>query len=397
MVVSFDFSKAFDTIPHCLLIEKLRLIGCSARTLGWFASYLTGRSQAIRLSDGSCSSFATTTARVPQGSVLGPLLFLVFINDLSTQLSSSQHMIYADDTQIFCSGLPASPQALLDNANNDVSAIAAWADDNGIKLNSGKTGAMLCGSQFYVSSLKDATPPLFVDGTQLQTRPELTILGLKLTPSLSWGPQVSRVCTSVHYTLYALRYYRHALLRSLRKRLIESMIFAIFDYGSSVFYDLNQGQSLKLHRLHNACVRFVYGTIPHRAHVTPYRLALGWLSAQRRRDYNIIVLAINIITRQSPRPLADLFMFQANRLYHRAARRQPPRVLTYKAARTRALHDSFAYAATRLINSLPFIEDPRHPPSSFKRLVRAHLFKLDVQDWKQRCTMEHLEYEPQSL
>ncbi|CAB0040679.1 unnamed protein product [Trichogramma brassicae] len=143
MVVSFDFSKAFDTIPHCLLIEKLRLIRCSARTLGWFASYLTGRSQAIRLSDGSCSSFATTTAGVPQGSVLEPLLFLVFINDLSTRLSSSQHMIYADDTQIFCSGLPASPQALLDNANNDVSAIAAWADDNGIKLNSGKTGAML--------------------------------------------------------------------------------------------------------------------------------------------------------------------------------------------------------------------------------------------------------------
>uniref|UniRef100_A0ABD2W8X2 Reverse transcriptase domain-containing protein n=1 Tax=Trichogramma kaykai TaxID=54128 RepID=A0ABD2W8X2_9HYME len=238
-------------------------------------------------------------------------------------------MIYADDKQIFCFGLPAGPQALLDNTNNDVSAIAAWAEENGIKLNSSKTSAMLCGSQFYISSLKDSTPPLFVDGAQLQTRPELTILGLKLTPSLSWGTQVSRVCISVHHTLYALRYYRHALSRSLRKRLIKSMIFATFDYGSSVFYDMNQSESLKLHRLHNACVRFVYGTIPHRAHVTPYRLALGWLSAQRRRDYNIIVLAINVITRQSSKPLANLFKFQANQLLHRAARRQPP---CYKAA-----------------------------------------------------------------
>ncbi|CAB0042872.1 unnamed protein product, partial [Trichogramma brassicae] len=234
MIVSFDFSKAFDAIPHSLLIEKLRLVGCALPTLNWFASYLTGRSQAIRLLDGSHSSFATTTAGVLQGCAV------------------------ADE---------------------------ARADHSRSKTH---------------------------------------------TPSLSWGPQVSRVCTSVHYTLYSLRYYRHALSRPLRKRLDESMIFATFDYGSSVFYDLNKEQSLQLHRLHNACVRFVYGTIPHRAHVTPYRLALGWLSAQRRRDYNIIVLAINVISRQSPKPLSGLFTFRANRLLHRAARRQPPQTFEFR-------------------------------------------------------------------
>ncbi|CAB0034074.1 unnamed protein product [Trichogramma brassicae] len=180
LVVSFDFSKAFDSIPHTLIIKKLRLIGCTASALDWFASYLSGRSQAICLSDGSCSSFMTTTAGVPQGSVLGPLLFLVFINDLSARLSSSQHMIYADDTQIFCSDLPARAHILLDRS--DISAIVAWAEDNGISLNSDKTGAMLCGSQFYVNALKESTPPLFVGDAQLQMMPELTILGLKLTP-----------------------------------------------------------------------------------------------------------------------------------------------------------------------------------------------------------------------
>ncbi|CAB0034073.1 unnamed protein product [Trichogramma brassicae] len=389
LVVSFDFSKAFDSIPHTLIIKKLRLIGCTASALDWFASYLSGRSQAICLSDGSCSSFMTTTAGVPQGSVLGPLLFLVFINDLSARLSSSQHMIYADDTQIFCSDLPARAHILLDRS--DISAIVAWAEDNGISLNSDKTGAMLCGSQFYVNALKESTPPLFVGDAQLQMMPELTILGLKLTLTLAWGPQVSRVCSSMHYTLYSLRYYRHALTRSIRKNSVESLIFPIFDYGSSVFHDLNKGQSLKLYRLHNACVRYVYGTIPYRAHVTPYRLALGWLSAQRRRDYYTIIFAINIITRQSPSPLANLFTFQANRLLHRAARRQPSRALTHKTARIQALHNSFAYATTRLINSLPFLEDPRHPPRALRQLVYAHLFELDVQDWKLRCYMEQLE------
>ncbi|CAB0041140.1 unnamed protein product [Trichogramma brassicae] len=397
MIVSFDFSKAFDTIPHSLLIEKLRRIGCAPPTLGWFVSYLTGRSQAIRLADGSHSSFVASTAGVPQGSILGPLLFLVFINDLSARLSSSRHMMYADDTQILCSDIPARVQVLLDNANDDVSAIVDWTDDNGIKLNANKTSAMLCGSQFFVNALKTATPPLFVQGAQLQLNQELTTLGLKLTPTLSWGPQVNRVCASVHYTLYTLRYYRHALSRTLLKRLVESMVFATFDYGSLVFYDLNKGQSLQLHRLHNACVRFVYGVIPHRAHVTPYRLALGWLSAQRRRDYNIIVLAINIISCQSPEPLSSLFMFRANRLMNRAARRQPPRELTHKAARTQIMHNSFVNTATRLLNSIPFLENPHHPPRAFKSLTRDYLFNLDVQDWKQRCAAESLEYEPLTL
>ncbi|KAL7290597.1 hypothetical protein TKK_0015361 [Trichogramma kaykai] len=159
---------------------------------------------------------------------------------LFTRLPSSQHMIYADDTQIFCSDLPTHAHILLDRTNSDISAIVAWVDDNGIGLNSGKTGAIICGSQFYVNALKDSTPPLFVDDAQLQMMPELTILGLKLTPTLGWDPQVSRVCSSVHYTLYSLRYYRHAPKRSLRKNLVESLIFPIFDYGSSVFYDLNK-------------------------------------------------------------------------------------------------------------------------------------------------------------
>ncbi|CAB0045255.1 unnamed protein product [Trichogramma brassicae] len=186
----------------------------------------------------------------------------------------------------------------------------------------------------------------------------------------------------------------HALSRPLRKRLDESMIFATFDYGSSVFYDLNKEQSLQLHRLHNACVRFVYGTIPHTELMSP-RIVWHWVGFQHkgRRDYNIIVLAINVISRQSPKPLSGLFTFRANRLLHRAARRQPPRELTHKAARTQALHNSFAYTATRLINNLPCIEDPRHPPRSFKEMIRAHLFHQDVQDWKKRCSDENLEYE----
>ncbi|CAB0040680.1 unnamed protein product [Trichogramma brassicae] len=154
--------------------------------------------------------------------------------------------------------------------------------------------------------------------------------------------------------------------RPLRK-LVESMIFVTFDYGSSVFYDLNKEQSLQLHRLHNPCVRFVYGMIPHRAHVTAYRLALSWLSAQRRRDYNIIVLAFNIISLQSPKPLSSLFTFRANRLLHRAARRKPPRELTHKAARTLADSQTVSAKAAGVIGALTKILPNSGGPRSSRR------------------------------
>ncbi|CAB0036605.1 unnamed protein product [Trichogramma brassicae] len=142
-LVSFDFSKAFDAIPHALLLRKLRMIGCDEGSLRWFASYLSGRAQAVRSPDGSHTPLVPVSSGVPQGSVLGPLLFIIFINDLPTVLDKAQHMIYADDTQILITG-PSRPIAgLVTAANSEIAAICEWARSNLIRLNSNKTGAML--------------------------------------------------------------------------------------------------------------------------------------------------------------------------------------------------------------------------------------------------------------
>ncbi|KAL7291233.1 hypothetical protein TKK_0014846 [Trichogramma kaykai] len=151
-LVSFDFSKAFDAIPHALLLRKLRMIGCDEGSLRWFASYLSGRAQAVRLPDGSHTPLVSVSSGVPQGSVLGPLLFIIFINDLPAVLDRAQHMIYADDTQILITG-PSRPIAgLVTAANSEIAAICGWARSNRIRLNSNKTGAMLCGGRFRISS-----------------------------------------------------------------------------------------------------------------------------------------------------------------------------------------------------------------------------------------------------
>ena len=98
ILVLFDFSKAFDTISHSKLLIKLRKLGFSDEALKWIFSYLTGRSQAVVDDKGGCSDWLATTFGVSQGSVLGPLLFSLFINDIGDLLKYSQHMIFADDT-----------------------------------------------------------------------------------------------------------------------------------------------------------------------------------------------------------------------------------------------------------------------------------------------------------
>ncbi|CAB0040009.1 unnamed protein product [Trichogramma brassicae] len=100
-LVSFDFSKAFDTIDHGLLISKLRRLGCDALAVEWFSSYLSSRSLSVKSEDGALSEQLFTTSGIPQGSSLGPLLFAIFINDLHIALRHSKHIIYADDTAIF--------------------------------------------------------------------------------------------------------------------------------------------------------------------------------------------------------------------------------------------------------------------------------------------------------
>ena len=128
LLVLFDFSKAFDSIPHKKLLKKLRkLCRCSDRSLRCFLSYLYGRLQAMIDEGGSVSAWLKTLAGVPQGSVLDPLLFLIYINDLPNVLRFCKHIIFADDTQIYIHCLPYRIDEAIVQLNNDVEAVAAWA------------------------------------------------------------------------------------------------------------------------------------------------------------------------------------------------------------------------------------------------------------------------------
>ena len=156
ILLLFDFSKAFDTILPSRLLEKLRLMGFSKAALLWINCYFEGRMQRVSSKFSGESSWLSTNLGVAQGSVLGPLLFCLYINDLTGVLDplGVQHLLYADDLQVYCQirrdrldeGI-----ALLQRASR---AVSEWASSASLKLNAGKMKAIVFGSNRYVNSDK---------------------------------------------------------------------------------------------------------------------------------------------------------------------------------------------------------------------------------------------------
>ena len=135
-----DLSKAFDSICHSLLLRKLEAIGVCDAALIWFTSYLTGRRERI-LTHSACSEWRHVTTGVPQGSILGSLLFLIFVNDLPAVVQHCSISLYADDTSIYVSNPdPTTVGKLLEE---DLECICEWLERNGLKKNVEKTLLMV--------------------------------------------------------------------------------------------------------------------------------------------------------------------------------------------------------------------------------------------------------------
>ncbi|CAB0032720.1 unnamed protein product [Trichogramma brassicae] len=185
--------------------------------------------------------------------------------------------------------------------------------------------------------------------------------------------------------------------KSVRKTLATALVLPHLDYAPAVYDSVTQEQNLRLQRVQNACVRFVYGSIPRTAHITPYRLALGWLSVHRRREMRIALLALEILRGGSPSQLRTPFKLLADHPEIRTSPRRIRPLVYYNAKRTGALTKSFTHTASRILSTLPFEITLANPASTYKKLIFNHLFSLDKNDWKTRCITENLTLIPPSL
>jgi hypothetical protein len=227
VLVLLDFSKAFDCINHMLLAQKLRLyFKFSKFSTRLIISYLVDRSQKVK-HEGEFSKQTLLSSGAPQGSVLAPLLFSLYINDLPLRILHSRYHIYADDVQLYISGPMNKTHDIFNNLNQDLASIASWAESNGLILNANKTQVL----PIYKRKINFDFPPLRISGENLVVSEVVRNLGVLFNSTLTWNTHVNQVCKKVNFVLYSLRRLKNITPTSVKVLLVKSLIIPIFTYG----------------------------------------------------------------------------------------------------------------------------------------------------------------------
>lgn len=250
-----DFAKAFDRVSHNKLVNKLvSLFDFSATAAKLIRSYLEDRYQAVFCNE-VLSSFELISSGVPQGSVLGPLLFSLFINDLPANLDYCSIHLFADDVQIyFCNNSNFDLNDVARKINHDLGKLSTWSNINLLAINPSKTKAVL-----FAKNNNNITPPqLFQQDEPIQFFDRVTNLGVIITSQLKWEAHINVQCGKIYGTLKQLNLATKHFHTSTKLKLFKSLLLPHFVYGDSLFANTSVGLLNKFRRALNACVRYVY-------------------------------------------------------------------------------------------------------------------------------------------
>ena len=274
-----DLSAAFDTVDHRILLKRLTsCFGVRGKVLEWFSSYLSGRSQRV-LFDGIKSESFDVIFGVPQGSCLGPLLFVMYISKLleivQTHLPDAH--CFADDTQLYLSFNPNNPDDQVDAVyamERCISDLRKWMYQDKLKINDDKTEFIIIGSRQQLLKINPCS--IRVGSTNIKPVSEVRNLGSWFDSNFSMCTHISKSCGAAFYWLHNIKH----ISRFLRKEKLEMVLHAFVtsrnDYCNGLLYGLPDCEIVKLQRVQNAAARLLNSVCKY-GHITPILKELHWL------------------------------------------------------------------------------------------------------------------------
>ena len=364
-MIMLDLQKAFDTVDHHILCSKLKLMG--VHNTEWFMSYLTGRKQTVCVND-VFSEYKTVTCGVPQGSILGPLLFLCYVNDMPISIDSQCKLIlYADDSAILFAH--KDPNVISSKLGNVLESCSSWLVDNKLSLHLGKTECVMFGSKRKLKHVDDFK--IVCNGHTIKSTQSVKYLGLNIDNTLSGETIVNNIVSKVNSRLKFLYRQARFLDFKTRKYLCSALIQCHLDYSCSSWYpNLNRCLKNKLQICQNKVVRFINGMGP-RESVNNHSLAdMSLLNVESRNMQLRLNHVFKIVNDKCPSYMKENFKFVKN--VHNCNTRS-------------SLHNfslpnncgkdnvTFVYSAIKDWNALPTNIKTVKSINKFKKSVKEHL------------------------
>jgi hypothetical protein len=303
-VVLLDLSAAFDTIDHQILLDRLSSwFGLNGTVLAWFKSYLSDRVQSVKI--GSTLSEPTTLKfGVPQGSVLGPILYSMYTSPLSNVISAYDNLkyhFYADDTQLYFHISPNSSKLDFAQLQSCLVDIQMWMTANMLKLNPDKTEFIVFGSEKQRKMLSNCFP-IDILGNDLSPANKVKNLGVILDSGLSLSDHVSLVSRQCYVNLRDFRRIRRYLSKEVAISVANSLVSSRLDYCNSLFRSLSFKELHRLQCLQNAAARIVSNT-SIMSHITPVLESLHWLPVKFRIIFKVLCITHKFINTGLPKYL----------------------------------------------------------------------------------------------
>lgn len=370
ILMMLDLSAAFDTVDHGLLLKILKYeIGLRGRALSWFTSFLKGRTQRIRLGS-IISDVVLIKFGVPQGSVLGPVLFNIYIRSIYKYVQQIGFSIlgYADDHQIMKQFKPSSQGTVLTyDIENCFSLIKSWMCQYYLQMNDSKTEIIVFGPPKILQDL-------YINGVNLCSNTTVRFvksvknLGVHMDSALTLDKQIIELKKKCFHTLRNINKIRFLLTTDQRKTIVNSLVVSCLDYCNGLYYGISEKLMNQLQLLQNACAKSVMGKLKY-DHLGDDLHTLHWLNIRKRVIFKIGLLAFKAVNGIAPKYLQDLFQY----CHHGHTLKL---IVPNKNCSKSCGQRSFSVIGPRLLNCLPDKIKICDSVQSFKVSLKTFLFNM---------------------
>jgi hypothetical protein len=361
-VVLLDLTAAFDTVDHCILLQRLSQdFGLAGAVHDWFKSYLQYRSSQVYVK-GCHSNTVHLSYGVPQGSVIGPLVFTYYTHVIGHIIRTHglQYHLYADDVQLihlFDPTCPGDAACGLFKLTNCIRELQSWLTDNKLKLNMAKTEFFIASSALHYKNLKHHT--LYVDELEIPVSSSIKNLGVVFDNEMKMSDHITHLARSLNWQIRNLCKIRRFLDFNACNNAVRALILSRMDYCCSLLNGITRKNLTRLQRIQNKCARLIFME-PKYTHTSPLLERLHWLPVAKRIQFRTLVHTFNILASSTPDYLASILHTHQS-VY--SLRSTSGTSLTIPRAHKQAGDRAFSIIAPVLWNGL-YLSPPAPPPVS---------------------------------